>query len=183
MPPLASGERQTLLEIARRAVIEAVESRRPLQIGPLPGALGERAGVFVTLKVAKKLRGCIGRLEPEEALSQAVADAAQLAACQDPRFKPMKPGELAQLGVEVSVLSPLERIEPGTIQIGRHGLMIRRGGFRGLLLPQVAVEHGWSSEQFLEETCMKAGLPADAWREPRTEILGFTAEIFSAGEV
>ena len=108
-----------------------------------------------------------------------MADAAQLAACQDPRFKPMKPVELSQLGVEISVLSPLAPIEPAKIEVGKHGLMIRRGGFRGLLLPQVAVEHRWNPEQFLEETCMKAGLPADAWREARTEILGFTAEIFS----
>jgi AmmeMemoRadiSam system protein A len=183
MSPLDNGERQSLLEIARRAVIEAVERRRPIKIDPLPGNLSQAAGVFVTLKVDRKLRGCIGRLEVAEPLSQAVADAAQLAACQDPRFKPMKPVELPHLGVEISVLSPLERIEPARIEVGRHGLMIRRGGFRGLLLPQVAVEHHWNSEEFLEETCMKAGLPADAWREPRTEILGFTAEIFSDAAV
>jgi len=179
MSPLANGERLSLLEIARRAVIEAVERRRPTKIVPLPGTLSEPAGVFVTLKVDRKLRGCIGRLEPAEPLSQAVADAAQLAACQDPRFKPMKPVELTQLGVEISVLSPLQPIDPANIEVGKHGLMIRRGGFRGLLLPQVAVEHRWNPQQFLEETCMKAGLPADAWREARTEILGFTAEIFS----
>jgi AmmeMemoRadiSam system protein A len=183
MSPLASGEGQTLLDTARRAVIEAVQQKRRLRAEPPPGNLSQPASAFVTLKVAGKLRGCIGRLEPHEPLSQVVADAAQSAACEDPRFKPMKAAELAQLGVEISVLSPMELISPKQIEIGKHGLLVKRGSFRGLLLPQVAVEHRLTAEQFLEETCMKAGLPADAWKDPRTEVYGFTAEIFSEGAV
>lgn len=183
MPPLDSSERRALLELARHAVTEAVENDHPLEAVPLPGVLSEPAAAFVTLRVAKKLRGCIGRLDPAEPLTQVVADAAQSAALQDPRFKRMQSSELPLLEIEISVLSPFERIDPQQIEIGKHGLMVQRGALRGLLLPQVAVEHHLNREQFLQETCVKAGLPGNAWRDSRTQILGFTAQIFSEGKV
>ena len=98
---------------------------------------------------------------------------------QDPRFAPVAAGEIAALEIEISVLSPLESIRPEDIRIGEHGLVVSRGKFRGVLLPQVAIEHGLSVERFLEETCRKAGMERNAWKLPGTQIQGFTAEIFS----
>jgi AmmeMemoRadiSam system protein A len=138
--------------------------------------------VFVTLHVGKRLRGCIGVIQPKELLGESIARCAASAALEDPRFSKMRPGELRDLDIEVSLLSPLERVQLENIEIGKHGLLIEQDFHRGLLLPQVAIEHHLDKEQFLTETCYKAGLRGDAWRSPATRIYGFTCEIVGADE-
>jgi AmmeMemoRadiSam system protein A len=177
MQCLSEAERKAILELARQAVIEAVCRNRPLPQIPNTGVFEERRGVFVTLHVAKRLRGCIGTIEPKEHLGESIARCAAGAALDDPRFSRMRPEEIADLDIEVSLLTPLERIEPEQIEIGKHGLLIEQNLHRGLLLPQVAVEHKLNKEQFLRETCYKAGLRADAWKDPATRIYGFGCEV------
>lgn len=178
MPSLSEAERRALLELARQSIITAVSRQLPSFI-PREGIFGERRGVFVTLHVGGRLQGCIGVTEPSESLGEAVVRCAVSAALEDPRFTPLKETQLADLGIEISLLSPLAPISPGTIEIGRHGLLIVNHAQRGLLLPQVAVEHRLTREQFLEETCRKAGLRREAWSDPETRIFGFTCEVFS----
>jgi len=181
MPSLSESERQDLLHLALQAVTEAVSRGRVLVDIPPGGIFSQRRGVFVTLHVGKRLRGCIGVVEPEEALGDSVVRCATSAALQDSRFPAVRPDELSDLQVEISLLSPPLPIRLEEIEIGRHGLLISRGRQRGLLLPQVAVEHHLSAAQFLAETCRKAQLPPDAWREADATVLGFTCEIFSGG--
>jgi AmmeMemoRadiSam system protein A len=177
MQCLSEDERNAILELARRAVEEAVCHDRALREIPKTGIFEKRGGVFVTLHVAKRLRGCIGVVEAKEPLGESIARCAASAAREDPRFSKMLPEEIKELEIEVSLLSAIERIEPEQIEIGRHGLLVEQGFHRGLLLPQVAVEHHLDREQFLRETCHKAGLRDDAWKEPSTRIYGFTCEI------
>ena len=175
----SEADRRTLLELARHAVVEAVSRQQlPVQI-PKEGVLAERSGVFVTLHVRGRLRGCIGVIEGQEPLGEAIVRCAASAALQDPRFSPLGAEELGELLIEISILSPPAPIQPDSIEIGNHGLLISRGAQRGLLLPQVATEHRLSREQFLEETCRKAGLAREAWREPGTLVFAFTCEVFS----
>jgi AmmeMemoRadiSam system protein A len=181
MLSLSKSERQQLLVLARTVIVEAVTQRRLPDSTAQDEIFGERRGVFVTLHVRGELRGCIGTTEGSEPLGDAVIRCAATAALQDPRFAPMDPEELDGLEIEISVLSPLETMRPEDIEIGRHGLIISDQGHRGLLLPQVAVEHKLSMEEFLAETCRKARLPRDAWRWPTTVIQGFTCEVFSDG--
>ena len=137
----------------------------------------------MTLRRGKHLRGCIGHLDSgPSSLVMAVAWAATSAALEDPRFEPVRPEEVAELTIEISVLTPFEEIAPDKIVPGTHGLVIQQGNRRGLLLPQVATEHRLSRERFLEETCAKAGLPRDAWRDAATRVFAFTAEVFSEEE-
>jgi AmmeMemoRadiSam system protein A len=142
-------------------------------------ALAAPGAAFVTLHVAGQLRGCIGTVERRRPLWQVVSEMAAAAATRDPRFPPLDAADLGALTVEISVLTPDVVIGgPEDIEIGRHGLDVRRGGVRGLLLPQVAVEHQLNGERFLAETCRKAGLAGDAWREAGTEIRAFEADVF-----
>lgn len=168
-----------MLELAGRAIAEAVSLQKPAERSPRSGILAEKRGVFVTLHARGRLRGCIGVVEAHEPLGATIARCAADAALRDPRFSPVRPEELGELWIEISLLSPLEPLQPETVEIGKHGLLISQGGKRGLLLPQVAVEHKLSREQFLEETCRKAGLSLKAWHEPETQILGFTCEVFA----
>ena len=182
MPFLSEADRRSLLELARRAVAEAVSLQNPAGGIPRGGVFAEKRGVFVTLHVRGRLRGCIGTVEAFEPLGEAIARCAVSAALHDPRFLPVRADELPNLRIELSLLSPPEPVLPENIEIGKHGLLISQGAKRGLLLPQVAVEHKLGREQFLEETCRKAGLIANAWREPGTEIRGFLCEVFSEDE-
>jgi uncharacterized protein len=179
MPFLSEADRRSLLELARRAIVEAVSLQKPAESIPQSGVFAERRGVFVTIHAGGRLRGCIGVVEPFEPLGESVARCAASAALQDPRFSPVCTEEIQDLRVEISLLSPPETILVENIEIGKHGLLISQGPKRGLLLPQVAVEHKLGREQFLEETCRKAGLSAKAWQEPETQILGFGCEVFS----
>jgi uncharacterized protein len=179
MPFLSEADRRALLELARQAVAEAVLLQKPLETIPNSGIFAERRGAFVTLHIRDRLRGCIGMVEPVDPLGEVVAHCAAGAALHDPRFAPVQAEEIGQLQIEISLLSLLEPILPANVEIGKHGLMVSQGGKRGLLLPQVATEHRLDREQFLEETCRKAGLPPKAWQDPLTEIRGFTCEVFS----
>ena len=179
MSPLSNDDRRALLDLARRAISVAVLEKQILDVPPYPASLGHPAGAFVTLHRDGKLRGCVGQVECAGPLMETVARAAISAALQDSRFPRVEPGELDRLDIEISVLSVPEPILPEAIVIGLHGLLVVKGQKRGLLLPQVASERNWSAQTFLEETCVKAELPREAWREASTRILAFTAEVFS----
>lgn len=177
---LSHGEQRILLDIARRAIIAAVSGR-----GPMPEeeraeeGLNRHCGCFVTIRRHGRLRGCLGHFTSERPLWRMIAEQAVDSATADPRFPAMSPAELHDFTLEISVLTPLHPIGSiDEIEIGRHGLFIIRGHRRGVLLPQVATEHGWDRLTFLSQTCVKAGLPHDAWREPATSILVFSAEVF-----
>ncbi len=179
MPSLSDEDRKAILELTRQGVLHAVCHNRPLSSFPNTGVFAERRGLFVTLHVAKKLRGCIGIIDATTNLGEALARCAADAALHDPRFSRMRAEEMDALEIEVSLLSPIEPIQPEGVEIGVHGLLVERGMRRGLLLPQVAVEHRLSREQFLAETCTKAGLPREAWKEPETKLHGFRCEILA----
>lgn len=179
---LADPAKQTLLQVARRAVVLAAERRELLEDLPTDERLRQPSGAFVTLHRFGQLRGCVGQLSSNEALISVVAYCAMAAALEDPRFSPLSVVELSGVAIEISVLSPLEEISPERIEPGKHGLLISRGGQRGVLLPQVAQEYRWTGARFLEETCAKAGLERDAWKQAGTRVQGFTAEVFSEAE-
>ena len=176
---LSEADRKSILELARQAVVEAVCRKRWPEEIPHTGVFDQQCGVFVTLHAGGRLRGCIGVIEAREPLGKSIVRCAANAAREDPRFSPMEAEELRELKIEVSLLSPLQRIQPGEVEIGRHGLLVEQGFRRGLLLPQVAVEHHLDREQFLNETCYKAGLAGDAWKAADTRIYGFTCEILA----
>jgi len=139
----------------------------------------EKRGAFVTLNINRMLRGCIGYIFAIKPLEDTIIDMAQAAAFRDPRFPPLVKDEFENLEVEISVLTPIREIEDvEEIEVGKHGVIIERGGNSGLLLPQVATEYGWDRETFLEHTCQKAGLPKDSWKKKDTTIRIFSADIF-----
>jgi AmmeMemoRadiSam system protein A len=173
MPFLSDSDRQSLLRLARLAITESVSYGRILADIPASGIFSDQRGVFVSLHVGKRLRGCVGVVEPEHPLGDSIVRCAIGAAT--------RPDELDQLEIEISLLSAPRAIRPEEIQIGTHGLLISRGAHRGLLLPQVAVTHQMNAEQFLAETCRKAELLPDAWRDPEAKLFGFTCEVFSSG--
>jgi AmmeMemoRadiSam system protein A len=179
---LAPDERRFLLRVARQAV-EARLRGGLLPAEPALGVLAEPRGVFVTLRRRsdRELRGCVGFSEPLYPLAEAVARAAAAAAADD-RFTPLTPDEVVGLALDVSVLGPLVPLAPHAVRIGTHGLVVRWQGRSGLLLPQVAVQHGWDAETFLAHTCRKAGLPPETWRQPGVELLGFSADVFGDEE-
>jgi len=180
---LSEEDKKTLLAIARRTV-EQVTKGEPLPSFEVTSKrLLEKWGAFVTLKKHGELRGCIGYIEGIKPLWETVRDMARAAALEDPRFPPVRPEEVRELEIEISVLTPLRKIKDiDEIVIGRDGLIIRKGWRQGLLLPQVATEYGWDVRTFLEHTCLKAGLPRNAWKDPDAEIWAFSAEVCSEGE-
>ena len=177
----SESDRQSLLSLARRAITEAVLRGQILEEIPVCGIFSQRVGIFVSLHVGQRLRGCIGLVEIDGPLGESVVRCAVGAAKHDPRFPPLRIEELGNLRIEISLLSPPFAIRPDDIEIGSHGLLISRGSQRGILLPQVAVKHHLDAEQFLAETCRKAQLSPDAWRDPETGLFGFTCEVFSSG--
>ncbi len=181
--PLSDPERNTLLAIARGAIASRLGGPAP-PARPQGGTLGEKRGVFVTLrrKADGELRGCVGFSEARFPLAEAVERAAQLAAFEDGRFPPVTAAEVDALVFDISVLSPLRPIAPDAVEVGRHGLLIRHAGRAGLLLPLVPVQFGWDREEFLEHLCGKAGLPKDAWRKQDVELLAFTTELVEEEE-
>jgi AmmeMemoRadiSam system protein A len=179
MSPLSHDDWLALVEIARRSISTAILENRLPDLPSHSSILAEHRGAFVSLYCDGKLRGCVGQVENPGPLAEVVARAAINAALYDSRFPPVAASEIPNLEIEISVLSPLERIQAEAIVVGQHGLLVVRERDRGILLPQVAVERQWSSQRLLEETCVKAGLARDAWRDPATELYGFTAEIFS----
>jgi len=177
---VSPDEQRYLKELVRLAIASRLTGRGPgAPPEPPTDLLKSELGAFVTLKRNGHLRGCIGHLVGSGPLYTTVWNMAQAAAFQDPRFNPLTPPELDGLDIEISILGPLEPCpDPQQVEIGRHGLIVRRGANQGLLLPQVPVEWGWDREQFLAQTCRKAGLPATAWREPGTELTWFEAVVF-----
>ncbi len=182
MSRLSSDDWLALVEIARRAISSAVIEKCLPDFPPFPATLSERRGAFVSLYHGGNLRGCVGQVENPGSLADVVARSAINAALHDSRFRSITAEEIAGLEIEISVLTVPERILPEAIIAGHHGLLIVRGSSRGLLLPQVASERNWSSLRLLEETCKKAGLAGDVWRDSATEVFGFTAEVFSEKE-
>jgi AmmeMemoRadiSam system protein A len=176
--PLTPAERAALLGVARAAI------RHHLGLGPRPeipetGGLAAPRGAFVTLHRRGDLRGCIGRFEPDRTLGRTVAAMAVAAANDDPRFPPVEPEELEEVEIRISALGPRRPLpDPSGLVVGEHGLVVQRGWQRGALLPVVAVERGWDAPTFLKHACLKAGLPADAWRDPDTSLEVFGAEEF-----
>lgn len=183
MGELSNEEKQQLLAIARKSLEEYLSKGRIPSFEVTSPNLKEKRGAFVTLKKAGMLRGCIGLIYPIKPLYQTVAEMAVASAVDDPRFPPLSLDELPLVEIEISVLSPLERVKNiEEIEVGKHGLYIRSGPFSGLLLPQVATEYNWDRETFLQHTCLKAGLPSDAWKSKDVELYKFTAEVFSEKE-
>jgi uncharacterized protein len=182
MPPLSDRDRAKLLRLARQAIEQCVLGRRlPPAEEPPPESLSARCGAFVTLRKAGLLRGCIGHIEASTPLCATVRECAVAAALRDPRFEPVTPAELPDLHIEISVLSALTDVRPEDVEAGCHGLLISRDQHRGLLLPQVATQWHWDREHFLEQTCIKAGLPPDAWCHG-ARVQAFTAEVFAEPE-
>lgn len=172
------AEREELLRIARRTLSACVSGGGMPEEAPVHASLSAPGAAFVTLRTGDRLRGCIGYTEPHAPLYRTVQECTVAAATEDPRFPRVTAGEVAGLRIEISVLAPLSAARPEDVETGVHGLMIRKGERRGLLLPQVALESGWDRETFLSQVCAKAGLPSDAWREG-AELYSFTAEVFS----
>ncbi len=177
---LETHEQQALFTLARAAIAARLQGR-PLEARGTPaahGALAWRTGAFVTLTREGRLRGCIGSVERDERLVDVVARCAAEAATRDPRFPALRLAELDEVDLEISVVGPFERVDDvATIAVGRHGLVVEQGVRRGLLLPQVAAEHGWDRDTFLNQACVKAGLTEDAWREAAV-IYAFEAYVF-----
>jgi AmmeMemoRadiSam system protein A len=175
---LSAADQELLFRVAR----DSIQAHLKGEQAPLPQAaspsLSQPRGVFVTLNRHGRLRGCIGYLDAVNPLLAAVQEMAVAAAFRDPRFPPLREDELADLEVEISILSPMQQIKnTEEIQVGRDGLYLEQGSRRGLLLPQVATEYGWDRLTFLKQTCVKAGLPPDAWENPSTRIFVFSADI------
>jgi len=173
-------ERAQLLQLAHESIVSALEDRQ-LSLTPPTAHFAEPRGAFTSLYLQGKLRGCVGYVLPVSSVYQAVADTARAAAFEDSRFCPVKLEEARRLEIELSILSRPKPIAPEEIVVGRDGLLIGMYGYRGLLLPQVAVEHSWNRETFLEQTCQKAGLSRDAWQKGAS-VEAFTAEVFGDKE-
>jgi len=183
MSSAGNREKKLLLEVARRAMSAAVEGRE--FAGQLPELSNPQnlGGAFVTLHRRGRLRGCVGQVASSQSLIETVVHCAKAAALEDPRFDRVRPDELSEIEIELSILSGLETIAPEQIQAGKHGLMVSFGRQRGVLLPQVATQFRWSGRRLLEETCVKAGLDRDAWKNAKVRVQAFTAEIFSESGV
>lgn len=176
---LSDDEKRELLKIARKTIEEYLEKRTISDFKAKSPAFYEKRGAFVSLHKKGQLRGCIGNLFSEKPLYQTIMEMAIASSFEDPRFPPLTKKELPEIDIEISVLGPLRRIKGAEeIEVGKHGLYIVRGPFRGVLLPQVATEYGWTPEVFLDHTCMKAGLEPGCWRRQGTEIYTFEAEVF-----
>jgi len=186
---MTNSDKQALLGIARRELVRVVESGSQSNnvVEEVPGERhvggpAWNAGAFVTLRTRGRLRGCIGQMSAELPVGEVVAYCARAASRNDPRFPPVRAEELGDTEIEISVISPEQDIAPESIRVGEHGLSVSQGRRRGVLLPHVATEFSWTAARFLEETCVKAGLARNAWKEPGTKIQAFTAEVFSEKE-
>ena len=176
---LKASEKEELLRIARSTIEHKLEGKPMPPLEGISSALRGRRGAFVTLHIRGELRGCIGYVVARKPLHETVREMAEAAAFQDARFPPVMADELEELDVEISVLSPLRKVaDMAEIEVGKHGILIKKGYYQGLLLPQVAVEYGWDRTTFLRQTCRKAGLPLDAWKDPDAEIRIFSADVF-----
>ncbi len=176
---LTKNERKYLLSIARQSISSVFSGKDYKPDIPKSKSLLEQRGVFVTLTINKKLRGCIGYIIGVKPLYEAVFDNARAAAFKDPRFYPLNQEEFKNVSIEITVLSPLKKIEHiQEINVGKHGILMKNNGFQGVLLPQVAIEYKWDRQTFLENTCIKASMSPDCWKDQKTEIYIFSGEVF-----
>lgn len=177
---LSPEQRSRLLQIARHSIECVLNGARPaLNADEFDADLRRPSGAFVSLHTkGRELRGCIGSIQAVHPLYHAVSTSAINAAFRDPRFYPLQKSELPHIHIEVSVMSPIVPAVPDDIEVGRDGIIISRGRYAGLLLPQVATEYGWDRRTFLSQTCVKAGLAPDAWRSTECKIEKFSAEVF-----
>ena len=176
---LSKEEKKWLLKLARDSIGGRLQKNVAESNQPDGDALKESCGAFVTLHIGGALRGCIGLVEALKPLYQSVREMALAAAFEDPRFPPLGRDEFEEIDIEISVMSPLKRIKDvSEIEVGKHGIIMKRGRYQGLLLPQVATEQGWDRDTFLEHTCSKSGMMGDCWKKPDTEIYIFSAEVF-----
>ncbi|MCP4400713.1 MAG: AmmeMemoRadiSam system protein A [bacterium] len=174
---------QKLLEIARETIDTYIRNREEAEFTLDEPELQQKCGAFVTIKTHGRLRGCIGHVEGFKPLYQTIVDMALAASTQDPRFPPVTEDELEALQLEISVMSPLRKVDsPDEVQPGVHGILMRRGSRSGLLLPQVATERDWDRQTFLEHTCLKAGLLPNEWQDPETDIYVFSAQVFKESD-
>jgi AmmeMemoRadiSam system protein A len=171
-----------LLSLARETIRRRFQGKPLPESEPTSPVLLEPRGAFVTLKIDGRLRGCIGHVIGVAPLWRAVRDNAIAAAFEDPRFEPLAADELQSIHIEVSALTPLRKVSPEDVVVGRDGILIERGPSRGLLLPQVAVENGWDLPTFLDHTCRKAGMEPGCWQHPDTVISTFSAEVFGEND-
>jgi AmmeMemoRadiSam system protein A len=179
---LNEQQQDVALRLARKAISQYLESGKETGIPP-DDFLRAPAGAFVTLKIQGELRGCIGYIEPVYPLGETLVKCAIAAAVNDPRFPQLRKEELEHVKLEISILSPVRQVkDPEDIEVGKHGIIITLGPFRGLLLPQVATEQGWDRLTFLKHTCRKAGLMPDAWENPSAKIEIFSAQVFGEEE-
>jgi hypothetical protein len=178
---LTDEEKTELLALARKSVEYMIQNKEPYApTTPASETLNREYGAFTTLTIGGQLRGCIGYTSPTKPLFMTVRDTATLAALRDPRFSPVTAAELPKLAYEISVLSPLRRVtDVDQIKVGRDGLIMKNGDYEGLLLPQVPVEQNWDRETFLEQTCRKAGMDVNCWKDEDTDIFSFTAVVFN----
>lgn len=181
---LSDEEKKILLQIARKSIEEEF-GREPVNFNQnFSETLNQKCGVFVTLTIDDELRGCIGYIIGDKPLYELVYEVAKKSAFEDPRFYPLTEEELDAIEIEISVLSPPKKIHSiDEIKVGEHGLIIQKGPFHGLLLPQVATKYNWTVKEFLEHTCLKAGLSKTEWKDPQTKIEIFTADVFSEKEL
>jgi hypothetical protein len=182
---LNNQQRKKLLEIARVSINTYLQTGKKMELSETDPVLIQEMGAFVTLNKHKELRGCIGNLTASQPLYLTVRDMAVEAAIDDPRFSALTLTELKDIEIEISVLSPLKKVDSAEkIELGKHGVLVRKGYQSGVFLPQVATETGWSKEEFLNNLCAhKAGLPQDAWKDRNTELYIFNAEVFSEGKI
>jgi AmmeMemoRadiSam system protein A len=174
-------ERKQLLTLAHEAILSVVEHRETPLIPPSPRFASPR-GAFTTIYLHGNLRGCVGYALPTAPLYRTIIETARGAAFEDSRFPALTLDEIPEVEVSLSILSSLKIVRPEEVEIGTHGLLISRDGHRGLLLPQVPLEHGWDRTAFLEQTCRKGGLPSDAWQSA-AKIEIFTAEVFGDSDL
>ncbi len=177
---LDESDKLELLRLARSTLESYLSAGTTPKYHTNRPALRSRAGAFVSLHCGDELRGCIGQLTPDREIYRVIQYCAVSAATEDMRFLPVTASELPQIDIEISVLTPFCRVaSPDEIEVGKHGLYIVRGSNRGLLLPQVATHYGWDRDTFLAQTCRKAGIPEQAWRDPSTAIHTFEAQVFA----
>ncbi|MFW6136829.1 MAG: AmmeMemoRadiSam system protein A [Candidatus Aminicenantaceae bacterium] len=178
-PSLNTDQKRFLLKLARDAITHYLDTGKYLKIEAGDSVLEEKRGAFVTLKEDGRLKGCIGYPMPQKPLVDTVIETAAAAATDDPRFQPLTVKDLPKITIEISVLSQPRRIRsPHEVEVGKHGIIISRGPYRGLLLPQVPIEWNWDRETFLRQGCLKAGLDENAWQQ-EAQIEVFTAEVFA----
>lgn len=184
MATIPEVDRQALLRLARRALHHYLTNGEYPEIPTGSGAMLQARPAFVTLRHSRTraLRGCIGQVTSRGPLVESVMKMAVAAGTEDPRFPPVELDELSDLRFEISALTPMEPITAESVEVGRHGLMIRHEGQSGLLLPQVPIEQSWTREQFLAGVCRKAGLPEDAWQDDGVELSGFECEVWEEAE-